>query len=86
MRCEMHPRFSPERDGLGAIRGGCTTCASILGAYQARQNLMRTIKEFELKTAEFETVKPRQKRNATSNEVSVNTNAGGKAGGRTDKQ
>jgi hypothetical protein len=47
---------------------------------------MRTIKEFELKTAEFETVKPRQKRNATSNEVSVNTNAGGKAGGRTDKQ
>ena len=25
-RCERHPRYNPERDGRGGIRGGCSTC------------------------------------------------------------
>jgi len=26
MRCPRHPRYNPGRDGLAAIKGGCTTC------------------------------------------------------------
>jgi hypothetical protein len=62
LRCSKHSRYSPERDGASAIRGGCATCTSILAAYQARERLLRAFKEFEVKTAEFEAVKPKQGR------------------------
>jgi hypothetical protein len=25
-KCERHPRYNPERDGRGGIKGGCSTC------------------------------------------------------------
>ena len=28
-RCEAHPRFNPEHDGLGAIKAGCMTCEQL---------------------------------------------------------
>jgi hypothetical protein len=29
VKCERHPRYDPERDGRGGIKGGCSTCFSL---------------------------------------------------------
>jgi hypothetical protein len=28
-KCERHPRYNPERDGRGGIKGVCSTCFSL---------------------------------------------------------
>jgi hypothetical protein len=28
-KCERHPRYNPERDGRGGIKGGCSTRFSL---------------------------------------------------------
>jgi hypothetical protein len=28
-KCERHPRYNPERDGRGGIKGGCSNCFSL---------------------------------------------------------
>jgi hypothetical protein len=33
--CERHPRYNPERDGRGGIRGGCSACFSLFDLHQA---------------------------------------------------
>ena len=35
-KCERHPRYNPERDGRGGIRGGCTTYFTLFNHHQAR--------------------------------------------------
>ena len=35
-KCDRHPRYNPERDGRGGIKGGCATCFSLYDLYQAR--------------------------------------------------
>jgi len=35
-KCERHPRYNPERDGRGGIKGGCSTCFCLYDLYQAR--------------------------------------------------
>jgi hypothetical protein len=32
-KCPRHPRYNPERDGAGAIRGGCRYCVAIYELY-----------------------------------------------------
>jgi hypothetical protein len=29
VKCLRHPRYNPEREGAGAIRGGCRYCQAI---------------------------------------------------------
>ena len=38
-KCARHPRYNPEREGGGGIKGGCSTCFSLLGLHQARLSL-----------------------------------------------
>jgi hypothetical protein len=45
-KCERHPRYNPERDGRGGIKGGCSTCFSLLGLHQARLSLDAAHREF----------------------------------------
>jgi hypothetical protein len=35
-KCDRHPRYNPERDGRGGIKGGCSTCFSLFDLHQAR--------------------------------------------------
>ena len=45
-KCERHPRYNPERDGRGGIRGGCSTCFSLFDLFHARQTLDSAQREF----------------------------------------
>jgi hypothetical protein len=45
-KCERHPRYNPERDGRGGIRGGCSTCFSPFDLHQARLALEAAQREF----------------------------------------
>ena len=45
-KCERHPRYNPERDGRGGIKGGCTTCFSLYDLHQARLTLDSAHRDF----------------------------------------
>ena len=45
-KCERHPRYNPERDGRGGIRGGCSACFSLFDLHQARLSLDAAHREF----------------------------------------
>ena len=45
-RCAKHPRYDPEVDGLGGIRGGCRRCEMLLEIWSSHSRLVRLIREF----------------------------------------
>jgi hypothetical protein len=45
-RCHKHPGYTPEVDGLGGIRGGCTRCQILLDIYTHHASMIRLIREF----------------------------------------
>jgi hypothetical protein len=45
-RCSRHPRYDPEIDGLGGIRGGCRRCELLLEIWSSHSRLVRLIREF----------------------------------------
>ena len=45
-KCSKHPRYNPERDGRGGIRGACSTCFTLFDLLQARQSLEVAQREF----------------------------------------
>ena len=45
-KCDRHPRYNPERDGRGGIKGGCSTCYSLFDLHQARLSLDAAHREF----------------------------------------
>jgi hypothetical protein len=45
-KCDRHPRYNPERDGRGGIKGGCSTCYSLFDLYQAMLSLDAAHREF----------------------------------------
>ena len=45
-KCDRHPRYNPERDGRGGIRGGCSACFSLFDLHQARPSLDAAHREF----------------------------------------
>ena len=59
-KCERHPRYNPERDGRAGIKGGCSTCYSLLSLLQARQALDVAHREFLRRAAPW-CPKPRTK-------------------------
>ena len=63
-RCERHPRYNPERDGRGGIKGGCSTCFSLFDLHQARLTLDAAHREFLRRATPWSHV--RQPRNRTN--------------------
>ena len=49
-KCSKHPRYDPEVDGLGGIRGGCRRCELLLEIYAQHAGLIRSIREFGTRT------------------------------------
>jgi hypothetical protein len=45
-RCARHPRYDPEIDGLGGIKGGCRRCELLLEIHGHHRKLVRLIREF----------------------------------------
>jgi hypothetical protein len=45
-RCGKHPRYDPEVDGLGGIRGGCKRCEILLEIWQHHSQMVRLMREF----------------------------------------
>jgi hypothetical protein len=45
-KCERHPRYNPERDGRGGIKGGCSACFSLYNLQQARFTLDAAHRDF----------------------------------------
>ena len=45
-KCNRHPRYNPEREGRGGIKGGCSTCFSLFDLHQARLSLDAAHREF----------------------------------------
>lgn len=45
-RCHKHPRYNPEIDGLGGIRGGCQRCEMLLEISATHGKLVRLMREF----------------------------------------
>ncbi len=43
-KCPRHPRFDPEDEGAGAIRGGCPRCQSLFEIYKAHAHLTALIR------------------------------------------
>jgi hypothetical protein len=47
VKCPCHPRYNPENDGAGAIRGGCRYCVAIYELYAGRLALERSLQALE---------------------------------------
>lgn len=45
-RCNKHPGYNPEVDGLGGVRGGCRKCEMLLDIYTHHASLVRLLREF----------------------------------------
>jgi hypothetical protein len=45
-KCDRHPRYNPERDGRGGIRGGCSACFALFDLHQARLSVDAAHREF----------------------------------------
>lgn len=61
-KCERHPRYNPERDGRGGVRGGCSTCFSLYDLQQARLSLDAAHRKFLRRAMPWTRIrKPRSK-------------------------
>jgi hypothetical protein len=57
-KCNRHPRYNPERDGRGGIKGGCSTCCSLFDLHQARLSLDAAHREFLRRAMPWTRVRP----------------------------
>ena len=62
LRCDKHPRYNPEKDGPGGVRGGCARCLHLNQIYNVRQNLLNAARDYEQVSKPYETIKPRAPR------------------------
>jgi hypothetical protein len=65
-KCDRHPRYNPERDGRGGIKGGCSTCFSLFDLHQARLSLDAAHREFLRRAVPWTRIRlPRAKSRST---------------------
>jgi hypothetical protein len=60
-KCSRHPMFDPEKDGVSAIKGGCTRCQELLTIfenYRRTLQLMRAFAPFPAKGKETADLAP----------------------------
>ena len=51
VKCPRHPRYNPERDGAGVIRGGCRYCVAIYELYAGKLAVERSLQALEQQIA-----------------------------------
>lgn len=47
VKCPRHPRYNPECEGAGAIRGGCRYCLAIYELYASKLAVERSLQTLE---------------------------------------
>ena len=47
VKCPRHPRYNPEQEGAGAIRGGCRYCVAIYELYAGKLEVERSLQALE---------------------------------------
>jgi len=47
VKCPRHPRYNSERDGAGAIRGGCRYCLAMYELYAGKLAVERSLQALE---------------------------------------
>ncbi len=45
-KCPRHPRFDPEADGVGAIKGGCPQCQELLVIFKSHRHTLQLMRAF----------------------------------------
>ena len=59
-KCSRHPRYNPEKDGRGGIKGGCIGCWALFDLHQSRLALEAAVQKFQRLAAPW--ARPRQPR------------------------
>lgn len=62
LRCDKHPRYNPERDGIKGYKAQCKTCEQVSNLFLLWQRVRNTVAEYEVATKPFETCKPAMRR------------------------
>ena len=47
VKCPRHLRYNPEREGAGAIRGGCRYCLAMYDLYAGKLTVERSLQALE---------------------------------------
>jgi hypothetical protein len=58
VKCEKHPRYNPEKDGKGGVRGACSTCLHMYTIFNTHRMMMELVKDFEVISKPYEAKKP----------------------------
>jgi phage FluMu protein Com len=45
-KCQRHPMFDPEADGIGAIKGGCPRCQELQDIFISHQRTLQLMRAF----------------------------------------
>lgn len=59
LKCVKHRTYNPEKNGPGAIRGGCERCTALYMIYNTQRKLINALRDFEQVSKPYETIKPR---------------------------
>jgi hypothetical protein len=62
IKCEKHPRYNPEKEGRGGIRGNCSRCEFLYAVFITQQQMLNAARDFQQMTQTYEQIKPRTKR------------------------
>ncbi len=44
-KCARHPKYSPMRDGLAAIKGGCPKCHLLLDIFETHRKMIALMRQ-----------------------------------------
>jgi hypothetical protein len=45
-KCQRHPMFNPESDGIGAIKGGCPRCLELQTIFENHRRTLQLMRAF----------------------------------------
>jgi len=46
-KCAKHPRFNPEKEGEGGIKGNCPHCALLVQVFQKYEEIQEHLRAFD---------------------------------------
>lgn len=62
VKCDKHPRYNPEKEGRGGIRGACTRCEHLFQIFNTWQTFQNALRDYTQMTVLYEKVQPRAKK------------------------
>lgn len=68
-KCSRHPRYNPEEDGRGGIKGGCHGCFALYDLYQSRLALEAAVVKFQRLASPWARIRQPRKHKLTPPEL-----------------